>query len=120
MVVSKPGFGVGARIVDAVPKMKSVLEPVRGQNVLDHFRSEAMTGSTPERGQAELSIGIHRRSFQKTFFRMEKLANKRVVQSRLPFLNKGKFKAAKIGSASKNRDWGPDEQVLMFAPEAEG
>ena len=79
-----------------------------------------MTGSTPKCGRAELSIGVHRRSFQKTFFRMEKLADKRVVQFGLPFLNESKFKAAKIGSASKKRDWGPDEQVLMFAPEAKG
>ena len=99
---------------------KPVLEPVRGQNVLDHLRSEAVAGSTPKCGQAELSIGVHRRLFQKTIFRMEKLADKRVVQSGLPFLDEGKFKAAKIGSASKKRDRGPDEQVLMFAPEAKG
>ena len=35
-------------------------------------------------------------------------------------MDEGKFKAAKIGSAGKKRDWGPDEQVLMFAPEAQG
>ena len=75
--------------MDDVPKTKSVLEPVRGQNVRDHFWSETMTDTTPKGGQAELSIGVHGRSFQETFFRTEKLTDKRVVQSGLPFLNEG-------------------------------
>ena len=79
-----------------------------------------MASTTPKRSQPELSIGVHRGSFQETLFRMNKLANKRVVQSGLPFLDESKFEAAKIGSACKKMDWGPDEQVLVFAPEAKG
>ena len=48
---------------------------------------------------------------------MKELANERVVQSGLPFLDEGKFKAAKRIGRQKE---GPDEQVLMFAPEAQG
>ena len=58
--------------------------------------------------------------FKRPFFGCKNWQIERVVQSGLPFLDKGKFKAAKIRSASKKRDWGPCEQVLMFAPEAEG
>ena len=100
--------------------MEPVLKTIRRQDVFDHLGSEAVAGSAPKSCQPKLGIGVHRRSFQKTFLRMEKLTNERVVQFGLPFLNKCKFKAAKIGSTGKKRDWGPDEQILVFAPVAKG
>ena len=51
---------------------------------------------------------------------MEKLANERVVQPGLPLLDEGEFETPKIGAAGEKRDWGPYEQVLMFAPVAQG
>ena len=83
----KSGLGVGAKVVDDMPELEPMLEAVGSQNVLDHFGSEAMAGSTPKRGQTELCVGVHRWTFQKTLLRVEKLANERVVQTRLPFLN---------------------------------
>ena len=103
----KSGLGVGTKIVDELPEMEPVLETIRGQDVLDHLGSEAVTSSAPKGCQPKLSIGVHRRSFQKTFLRMEKLANERVVQSGLPFLNECKFKAAKIGSTGKKEGLEP-------------
>ena len=51
---------------------------------------------------------------------MKKLANEGIIQPGLPFLDEGKFKAPKIGAAGEKSDWGPNEQVLMFAPITEG
>ena len=96
--------------MDELPEMEPVLEAIRGQDVLDHLGSEAVVSSAPKGCQPKLGIDVHRRSFQKTFLRMEKLANERVIQSGLPFLNKCKFKAAKIEPTGKKRDWSPDEQ----------
>ena len=45
---------------------------------------------------------------------MEKLTDERVVQPGLPFLDEGKLQAPEVGAAGKKRDWGPDEQVLVF------
>ena len=116
----KSGLGVGAKIVDEVPQMKPVLEAVGGQNVFDDLRGEAVTSSAPQCCQAKLSIGVHRRAFQKSFLRMEKLANERVIQPGLPLLDECKFEAPKIGAAGEKRDWGPHKQVLMFAPVTKG
>ena len=49
---------------------------------------------------------------------MEKLTNEREVQPGLPLLDEGKLHAPEVGAAGKKRDWGPDEQVLMFTPVA--
>ena len=51
---------------------------------------------------------------------MEKLTDERVVQPWLPLLNEGKLQALEIGAASKKSDWGPDEQVFLFPPVAQG
>ena len=51
---------------------------------------------------------------------MEKLADERVVQPWLPLLDEGKFQAPEVGAAGKKRDWGPDEQVFLFPPVAQG
>ena len=68
-------------------ELEPVLKAVRGQDVLDHFGSETMAGTAPKFGQSELSVGVHRWTFQKTLLRVKKLANEWVVQTRLPFLN---------------------------------
>ena len=116
----KSGFGVGTKIVDEVPQMKPILEAVRGQNVFNELRGEAVTSSAPQCCQAKLGICVHRRAFHKSFLRMEELANERVVQPWLPLLDECEFEAPKVGAAGEKRDWGPNEQVLMFAPVAKG
>ena len=40
------GLGVGAKVMDDVPELEPVLEAVRGQDVFDHFGSEAMAGQS--------------------------------------------------------------------------
>ena len=45
---------------------------------------------------------------------MEKLTHERVIQLWLPLLDEGKLQAPEVGAAGKKRDWGPDEQVLVF------
>ena len=51
---------------------------------------------------------------------MEKLTDERVVQPWLPLLDEGKLQAPEVGAAGKKRDWGPDEQVFLFPPVAQG
>ena len=61
--------------------------------------------------------------FMAGFFKssgMEKLADERIVEPRLPLLYEGEFKAAIVGTTNKKRDWGPNIEVLMFTPESEG
>ena len=78
------GLGVGAKVMDDVPKL---VEAVRSQDVLDHFGSEAMAGTAPKCSQSELSVGVHRWTFQKTLLWVKNLAHEWVLQTRLPFLN---------------------------------
>ena len=112
------GFGVGAKVMDDVPELEAMLEAVRRQDIFDHLGSEAMAGTTPKCSQPKLCIGVHRRSFQKTLLRVKELADKRVVQPRLPFLNEGKFETAKVRTACKKRDWSPHKKVLLFSPKS--
>ena len=93
--------------MDDVPQVETVLEPLRRQNVLDDLWCESVTSTTPESGQSKLCIGVHGRSSQQALLRMEKLTTERVAQSRLQFLDEGKFKAAEIRSACEKRDWCP-------------
>ena len=60
----KSGLRVGAQIVDEIPQVESILESVRGQNGFDGCGSETMTCTAPQGCQAELSIGVHGRTFQ--------------------------------------------------------
>ena len=77
--------------MDDVPELEAMLEAIRGQDIFDHLGSEAKAGTTPKCSQPKLCIGFHRRSFQKTLLRVKELANKRVVQPRLPFLDESEF-----------------------------
>ena len=83
----KSGFGVGTKVVDDVPELEAMLEAIRRQDVFDHLGSEAMASTTPKRSQPELCMCVHRWMLQKTLLGVEKLANERIVQPRLPFLN---------------------------------
>ena len=103
--------------MDEVPQLETVLESIGGQDVLDNLWCKSVSSTAPKSGQSELCIGVHRRSFQKTLLRMEKLANERVVQSRLPFLDEGKFKASVVLHVKK-MDWCPHIEILVFAPMA--
>ena len=49
---------------------------------------------------------------------MEKLANERVVEPRLPLLYESQFEAAVVGSINKQRNWSPNVQVVVLLPEA--
>ena len=60
------GFGVGAKVMDDVPKLGPMLEAVRSQDVLDHLRSEAMAGTAPKCSQPELCVIAGR--FKRPFF----------------------------------------------------
>ena len=98
----KSGFGVGTKIVDEVPQMKPILEAVRGQNGFDDLWSEAVTSSAPQCCQAKLCV--HGRAFQQALLRMEKVADKRVVQPGLPLLDEGEFETPKVGATGEKRD----------------
>jgi hypothetical protein len=51
---------------------------------------------------------------------MEELANERVVEPRLPFLNESKFKAPIVGSLNEKPNWSPSIQIVVLLPETEG
>ena len=55
-----------------------------------------MFGTTPEGGKAKLCIGIEKGFFEKTLLWMVELANERIVQTGLPFLDEGYFKTAVV------------------------
>ena len=67
---------------------------------------------------AKLCVGVHGRFFEKTLSGMEKLANERVVEPRLPLLYESQFEAAVVGSINKQRNWSPNVQVVVLLPEA--
>ena len=75
-----------------------------------------MFGSSPKRGQAKLSAGGF---FEDTFLGIGELANERIVESGLPFLNGGHFEAAVVCSLSVYWDGSPDIQVVVFTPIAQ-
>jgi hypothetical protein len=51
---------------------------------------------------------------------VKEVANERIVESWLPFLDDGHFEATVVCSLSVYRDGGPNIQVVMFAPVAQG
>ena len=57
------------------------------------------------------------RCFEKTLSGMEKRANERVVEPRLPLWYESQFEAAVVGSINKQRNWSPNVQVVLL-PEA--
>ena len=67
-----------------------------------------MFGTTPEGGKAKLCIGIEKGFFEKTLLWMVELANERIVQTGLPFLDEGYFKTAvvhPVGMEPKYSAW---------------
>ena len=48
------------------------------------------------------------------------MANERVIGSRLPLLNEGKFEATIVSTTCKKRDWCPNIKVLVLPPKSEG
>ena len=78
-----------------------------------------MFGTTPEGGKAKLCIGIEKGLFEKTLLWMVELANERIVQTGLPFLNEGCFKTAVVHPVCI-ADRSPNIQVVMFMPIAQG
>ena len=78
-----------------------------------------MFGTTPEGGKAELRVGIQKGFFEKTLLWMEELTNEGIVESRLPFLNEGHFKAAIVDSVCVDWDRSPNVQIVMVIPIAE-
>ena len=78
-----------------------------------------MFGTTPEGGKAKLCIGIEKGLFEKTLLWMVELANERIVQTGLPFLNDGCFKTAVVHPVCIDGDRSPNIQVVMFMPIAQ-
>ena len=78
-----------------------------------------MFGTTPEGGKAKLRVGIQKGFFEKTLLWMEELTNEGIVESRLPFLNEGHFKAAIVDSVCVDWDRSPNVQIVMVMPIAE-
>ena len=78
-----------------------------------------MFGTTPEGGKAKLCIGIEKGFFEKTLLWMVELANERIVQTVLPFLDEGYFKTAVVHSVGIDGDRSPNIQIVMFMPVAQ-
>ena len=79
-----------------------------------------MFGTTPEGGKAKLCIGIEKGFFEKTLLWMVELANERIVQTGLPFLDEGYFKTAVVHSVGIDGDRSPNIQIVMFMPISQG
>ena len=75
-----------------------------------------MFGTTPKGGQAELRVGVQKGFFENTLLWVEELANEGIVESGLPFLNEGHFKASIVSPVCAYRDWSPNIQVVMILP----
>ena len=78
-----------------------------------------MFGTTPEGGKAELCVGIQKGFFEKTLLWVVELTNEGKIESRLPFLNEGHFKATIINSVCVDWDRSPNVQIVMVMPVAE-
>ena len=102
--------------MNKLPHRKAVLESFRLDDVFNNLRSEAVSGAAPQRSQSKLSIHVHLRLFQKAFARMIELADKRKVELGLPFLNESQLHGSKVPSSSEQRDWAPNEQVIVILP----
>lgn len=92
------------------------MEPIGCQDVLGYLWGELVFGMTPESGKAKLCIAVHRRFFENALSGMEKLVYKRVVESRLPFLDESKIKASIIFPVSKMWNWSPHVQIVVLLP----
>ena len=79
-----------------------------------------MFGSTPECGEAKLSINVHRGLFEDALLRMEKLANERKIQFVLPFLDECQFQATIICPFDEKWKWRPNVEILVLLPEPQG
>ena len=77
-----------------------------------------MFGTTPKGGQAKLCVGVEKSFFENTLLWVEELANEGIVESGLPFLNEGHFKAAIVCPVCINGDRSPNVQVVMILPVA--
>ena len=64
-----------------IPKLQSVLKPLRCQNVFDDLRGELVLGSSPEGGKSKLCIGVYCRLFENAFPWMEELAYEWVIEA---------------------------------------
>ena len=102
--------------MNELPHRQPVLEPFGKDDVLHNLRSETMAGTAPESGQTKLGIHIHLRLFQQTLSRVVKLADERKVQLRLPFLNECQFHRTEVVSSREQREWTPNEKVVMILP----
>ena len=69
-----------------------------------------MLGTTPEGGKAELCVGVQKGFFEKTLLWVVELTNEGKIESRLPFLNEGHFKASIINSICVDWDRSPSCQ----------
>ena len=78
-----------------------------------------MFGSTPEGGKSELRVGVEKGFFEQTLLWVVELTNEGKVESRLPFLNEGYFKASLVNSVCIDGDRSPDVQIVMIMPVAE-
>ena len=78
-----------------------------------------MFGTTPEGGKAELCVGVEKGFFEKTLLWVVELTNEGKVESRLPFLNEGYFKASIVNSVCIDGDRSPNVQIVMIMPVAE-
>ena len=102
--------------MDELPHREAVLEPVGKDNILDNLRCEAVACPAPEGCQPKLSIHMHLRLVQKAFPRVVELANERKIQLRLPFLNKSQLHRTEIISSREQRNWTPNEEVVVILP----
>ena len=66
-----------------------------------------MFGTMPKGGQAKLRVGVENGFFENTLLWVEELANEGIVESGLPFLNEGHFKAAIVCPVCINWDGSP-------------
>ena len=105
--------------MDDCPKFKSMLEAFRCKNVLNDFWNELVFGTTPQCGQAKLSIGIHGRFFEDASSRMEELADAWIVETRLPFLDQGQLETSVVRSFSVYWERRPAIQIVVLFPVAE-
>ena len=75
-----------------------------------------MFGSTPKSGQAKLRVRIEKGFLEDTLLWVEELTDEGIVESGLPFLNEGHFKASIVSPVCAYRDWSPNIQVVMILP----
>ena len=82
----------------------------------DEFWSEFVFGSTPKSGQTKLCVGVEKGFFEDTLLWVEELTYEGIVESGLPLLNEGHFKATIVRPVCVDWDWGPNVQVVMILP----